>query len=104
MDNSGFTIKRLDEMERPWPKWSLARKSLGLKSFGMNVCHLEPGEQIPEHDEMGRDQEEVFVTLEGTRASSSTATRTRCRATRSCGSTSTASARSETTVRRRRRC
>jgi mannose-6-phosphate isomerase-like protein (cupin superfamily) len=65
MDSAGFTIKHLDELERPWPKWSLARRSLGLSSFGMNVCHLEPGEDIPEHDETGRDQEEVFIVLRG---------------------------------------
>lgn len=62
---TGFTIISLDDVERPWPKWSLVRKSLDLRSFGMNACHLEPGEQIPEHDEADRDQEEVFVTLEG---------------------------------------
>jgi uncharacterized cupin superfamily protein len=60
-----FTLMHLDELEHPWPKWILARKSLGIRSFGMNVCELQPGEQIPEHDETGRDQEEVFVTLAG---------------------------------------
>jgi mannose-6-phosphate isomerase-like protein (cupin superfamily) len=65
MATTGFTIKHLDELERPWPKWSLARRSLGINSFGMNVCHLEPGEDIPEHDETGRDQEEVFIVLRG---------------------------------------
>jgi mannose-6-phosphate isomerase-like protein (cupin superfamily) len=65
MASTGFTIKHLDELERPWPKWSLARRSLGINSFGMNVCHLEPGEDIPEHDETGRDQEEVFIVLRG---------------------------------------
>jgi uncharacterized cupin superfamily protein len=63
-----FTIKHIDEFERPWPKWSLARRSLGLSAFGMNVCHLEPGEDIPEHDETGRDQEEVFIVLRGSPA------------------------------------
>jgi uncharacterized cupin superfamily protein len=64
----GFTIMHLDEFERPWPKWSLARRSLGVQSFGMNVCHLEPGEDIPEHDETGRDHEEVFIVLRGSPA------------------------------------
>lgn len=59
------TIRHIDELEHPWPKWILARKSLGLTSFGMNVCELQPGESIPEHDETGRDQEEVFLTLSG---------------------------------------
>lgn len=60
-----FTIVHLDDLERPFPKWALARKSLGLASFGMNVVELPPGESIPEHDELERDQEEVFVTLAG---------------------------------------
>ena len=41
---SGFTIVHMDDFERPFPKWALARKSLGLQSFGMNVCELAPGE------------------------------------------------------------
>jgi uncharacterized cupin superfamily protein len=40
-------------------------ESLGLRAFGMNVAEIEPGEAIPEHDELPRDQEEVFVVLEG---------------------------------------
>lgn len=60
-----YTLKHVDEFKRPWPQWLLARKSLGLESFGMNVCHLEAGEQIPEHDETARNQEEVFICLEG---------------------------------------
>ncbi len=60
-----FTLMHIDELDRPWPKWLLARRSLGIGSFGMNVCHLEPGEQIPEHDETERDQEEVYIVLSG---------------------------------------
>lgn len=60
-----FTLKHLDDLEHPWPKWILVRKSLGVRSFGMNVCELQPGEQIPEHDETARDQEEVFMALAG---------------------------------------
>jgi len=62
---SSFTIVHMDDFERPFPKWALARKSLGLQSFGMNVVELPPGESIPEHDETGGDQEEVFIVLEG---------------------------------------
>jgi len=61
----GFTIVHLRDFERPFPKWALARKSLGLQYFGMNVVELPPGETIPEHDEAERDQEEVFITLSG---------------------------------------
>jgi uncharacterized cupin superfamily protein len=53
-----------DEMERAGP-WRLARRSLGLESFGLNLVELEPGAQIPEHDESARDQEEVFIVLRG---------------------------------------
>jgi uncharacterized cupin superfamily protein len=60
-----FTIKHIDELDHPWPKWILARKSLGISSFGMNVCELQQGESIPEHDETERDHEEVFLTLSG---------------------------------------
>jgi uncharacterized cupin superfamily protein len=60
-----LTIKHIDELEHPWPNWILCRKSLGLRSFGINIAELQPGEQIPEHDETGRQQEEVFVTLSG---------------------------------------
>ena len=62
---SGFTMVHMDDFERPFPKWALARKSLGLESFGMNVVELPPGETIPEHDETGSDQEEVFIVLSG---------------------------------------
>ena len=61
----GFTIVHLSDFERPFPKWALARKSLGLQSFGMNVVELPPGETIPEHDETETDQEEVFIILSG---------------------------------------
>ncbi len=63
----GFTIVTRDQLERSG-QWSLVRRSLGLSSFGMNVVDIEPGGDIPEHDETGRDQEEVFVVLSGTPA------------------------------------
>jgi uncharacterized cupin superfamily protein len=62
---SAFTIKRLDELEHPYPKWWLVRRSLGISSFGVNVVELQPGERIPEHHELERDQEELFLTLSG---------------------------------------
>lgn len=60
-----FTIAHLSDFERPFPKWALARKALNLRSFGMNLLELPPGETIPEHAETGRDQEEVFIVLSG---------------------------------------
>jgi len=59
-----FTILHRDDFERSG-RWMLARRSLGLESFGMSVVEIEPGGGIPEHDEVERDQEEIFVVLEG---------------------------------------
>ena len=60
----GYTVAREDELERTGG-WSLVRRTLGLQSFGCNVVEIEPGGTIPEHDEVDRDQEELFVVLEG---------------------------------------
>jgi uncharacterized cupin superfamily protein len=62
---AAYSIKHLDDLEHPWPKWRLARRTLGVEAFGLNVAELQPGEQIPEHHEIARDQEEVFFTLAG---------------------------------------
>jgi quercetin dioxygenase-like cupin family protein len=64
MATDGFTIKHRDDLERTG-RWRLARRSLGMSSFGMNVVDVEPGYAIPEHDETGRDHEEVFIVLSG---------------------------------------
>jgi uncharacterized cupin superfamily protein len=58
-------ILHRDELERTG-NWLLARRSLGLRAFGMNIVDIPPGERIPEHDETSRDHEEVFVVLSGT--------------------------------------
>jgi glyoxylate utilization-related uncharacterized protein len=59
-----FTVLHRNEFERSG-RWLLARRSLGLESFGMNLVELEPEGSIPEHDELERHQEEIFVVLEG---------------------------------------
>jgi len=64
MDLDGVTIRRREDLERTG-NWLLARRSLGLSSFGMNLVEIPPGERIPEHDETQRDQEEVFIVFEG---------------------------------------
>src|SRR3712207_2346760 len=61
---AAFTITALDDAERTGG-WHLVRRSLGVTAFGLNVVRIPPGESIPEHDEIDRDQEEVFVTLDG---------------------------------------
>ena len=60
----GFTIGRLGEFETNG-RWQLVRRGLEVEAFGLNVVEIEQGYSIPEHDETERDQEEVFVVLEG---------------------------------------
>ena len=61
---AGFTISSEDDLERSG-RWGLVRKSLSIDSFGVNVVEIAPGQGIPEHNEAERDQEELFVVLEG---------------------------------------
>jgi quercetin dioxygenase-like cupin family protein len=69
MESDGFSVLRLADFEQMEGSgdctWRLARKSLGVDSFGMNLVEIGPGGQIPEHDESERDHEEVFVVWEG---------------------------------------
>ena len=64
-----YSIKHRDEFESMegsgGSTWRLARKALGASAFGFNLVEIEPGGQIPEHDEADRDQEEVFYMLTG---------------------------------------
>ena len=59
------TIRHDAELERAWEIWVLVRKSLGVESFGINLVELAAGGSIPEHDEIERDQEEVFYVVAG---------------------------------------
>jgi quercetin dioxygenase-like cupin family protein len=59
-----FTLAHRDDCETSG-NWTLVRRTLGLRAFGINVVEIAPGDQIPEHDETGRDQEEVFHVLSG---------------------------------------
>jgi len=61
---AGFTFAHRNDFERNG-NWILARRSLGVNSFGINLVEISPGESIPEHDETGRDQEEVFIVVDG---------------------------------------
>ena len=60
----GYAIKRLDEFEKNG-RWSLVRRGLDVGSFGLNIVEIEQGYSIPEHNEVDRDQEEVFIVMEG---------------------------------------
>jgi quercetin dioxygenase-like cupin family protein len=65
----GYTIKHRDEFESMEGSgdstWRLARKALGTSAFGFNLVEIEPGGQIPEHDEAQSGQHELYVVLEG---------------------------------------
>jgi quercetin dioxygenase-like cupin family protein len=65
----GYTIKHRDEFEAMEGSgdstWRLARKALGTSAFGFNLVEIAPGGQIPEHDEAGSGQIELYIVLEG---------------------------------------
>jgi quercetin dioxygenase-like cupin family protein len=65
----GYTIKHREEFESMEGSgdstWRLARKALGTSAFGFNLVEIEPGGQIPEHDESGSGQVELYAILEG---------------------------------------
>jgi quercetin dioxygenase-like cupin family protein len=69
MKGDGYSVLNLKEFEQMDGSgectWRLARKSLDVSSFGMNLVDIGPGGQIPEHTEDERDHEEVFIVLEG---------------------------------------
>jgi mannose-6-phosphate isomerase-like protein (cupin superfamily) len=64
-EGAGFTVKHRDEFDRAWERWLLVRRGLGVSSFGVNIVEVEPGGSLTEHDEVERDQEELFVFLSG---------------------------------------
>jgi uncharacterized cupin superfamily protein len=59
-----YAILHRDDLERTG-NWALVRRSLGCNAFGVNLVEIPPGESIPEHDETGRDQEELFFIVSG---------------------------------------
>jgi uncharacterized cupin superfamily protein len=59
-----YAIAHSDELERTG-NWRLVRRSLGCGAFGVNLVEIKPGESLPEHDEIERDQEELFFAVTG---------------------------------------
>jgi uncharacterized cupin superfamily protein len=59
-----FRLAHQDDCETTG-NWRLVRRTLELRAFGVNIVEIPPGEQIPEHDEIDRDQEEIFYVLSG---------------------------------------
>jgi quercetin dioxygenase-like cupin family protein len=64
-----YSIKHRNEFESMEGSgectWRLARKALGTSSFGYNLVEIGPGGQMPEHDESGSGQVELYIVLEG---------------------------------------
>jgi quercetin dioxygenase-like cupin family protein len=64
-----YSIKSRDAFERMEGSgdctWLLARKALGTEAFGYNLVEIAPGGQIPEHDESGSGQVELYAILAG---------------------------------------
>ena len=63
-ESNGYTIRHRDDLERTG-NWTLVRRSLGCRAFGVNLVEVPPGESIPEHDETARDHEELFFVISG---------------------------------------
>jgi uncharacterized cupin superfamily protein len=61
---AGYVIVGRQELERTG-NWSLVRRSLDCRAFGVNLVDIPGGESIPEHDETERDQEELFFVISG---------------------------------------
>jgi quercetin dioxygenase-like cupin family protein len=68
-EGDGFTLKRREELESMEGSgnctWHLVRRPLEIEAFGINMVEIGPGGQIPEHDESGSGQIEVFGILDG---------------------------------------
>jgi quercetin dioxygenase-like cupin family protein len=64
-----YSIKHRDEFESMEGSgdstWRLARKALGTSAFGFNLVEIDPGGEIPEHDESGSGQVELYAILDG---------------------------------------
>lgn len=66
---AAYTVKHRDQFEAMEGSgeatWRLARKALGTECFGFNLVEIGPGGGIPEHDESGSGQVEVYAILAG---------------------------------------
>jgi mannose-6-phosphate isomerase-like protein (cupin superfamily) len=63
-----YTVKSFEDMHaKMGGAFKLARASLGVTSFGMQIVSMPPnsGEFYPNHDHLHDGQEEVYVVLDG---------------------------------------
>jgi len=59
-----LSLAHTEDMPTEGP-WTLVRRALGIDAFGVNLVEIAPGEQIPAHDEIESDQEELYAVLSG---------------------------------------
>ncbi len=64
---SSYTVMKIDDMQTAFGgSMRLARASLGVASFGMQVEEFPPNfDQYPEHSHSEDGQEEIYVVLRG---------------------------------------
>ncbi|HEY0345233.1 MAG TPA: cupin domain-containing protein [Solirubrobacteraceae bacterium] len=62
-----YTVKRFEDMHaKMGGGFKLARASLGVTSFGMQIIVMPPNSEFhPDHDHLHDGQEEVYVVLDG---------------------------------------
>jgi hypothetical protein len=65
-DSERVTIRHLDDLERNG-SWSLARRSLGLLAFGMNVVEIAPGTASPSTTRPGATRRRCSSSSRGRR-------------------------------------
>ncbi len=63
----GYSVKKIDEMDTAFGGgMRLARASLGVESFGMQIEEFPPNfDKYPEHSHSEDGQEEVYIVLRG---------------------------------------
>jgi mannose-6-phosphate isomerase-like protein (cupin superfamily) len=64
---SGYSVRKIDDMETAFGGgMRLARASLGVSAFGMQIEEFPPNfDQYPEHTHSEDGQEEVYLVLRG---------------------------------------
>ena len=63
----GYSVQKIDEMDTAFGGgMRLARASLGVESFGMQIEEFPPNfDKYPEHSHSEDGQEEVYIVLRG---------------------------------------
>jgi quercetin dioxygenase-like cupin family protein len=63
--SSDATVVHVTEIESPNGVFRGLSSPLGVSGFRVNQLELGPGQEGPEHDHTGNDQEEVYAVIGG---------------------------------------